>query len=205
MTIVARAPSPPGRRSHHGVVVLGAIALVVLTLAGIRALASPVRQQAVRPSRAPSPKPTRENAIRVATTALYELTLPAILDRPRFDAAVVRLAEPGAAPQVTAAFGDAAAALSSKFASAPRVLRSAALGYRISPSAASVSIWTVTIAASRSFPATAQWRTVTIDLTWAPTGWQVSGGSGAPGPDATTPLSQLAREATGFRSYTDVP
>ena len=144
----------------------------------------------------------------MAITALYELSMPSILDRKRFDAAVTRLAAPGFDRNVSDAFGTTGAEMAVSFRHEPRVLRAAPLGYRVvryTPRSASVAIWTVAIAASRGFEAGAQWRTVLIDLVWTRAGWKVSGGSGTAGPDPTTPLGELASEASSFRSLTHVP
>ncbi|WP_028057940.1 hypothetical protein [Candidatus Solirubrobacter pratensis] len=144
----------------------------------------------------------------MAITALYALSVPAILDRKRFDAAVVRLAAPGFDRKVSDAFGSTGAELAVSFRQAPRVLRAAPLGYRVvryTPRAAAVAVWTVAIAASRGFEAGAQWRTVVIDVVWTRAGWKVSGGSGTAGPDPTTPLDELALEVSSFRSLSHVP
>jgi hypothetical protein len=146
--------------------------------------------------------------VRAAVSALYALSVPAILDRARFDTAVARLAAPGFERKVSAAFGSTSAELAVSFRARPRVLRSAPLGYRVvrfTPRDAMIAIWSVALAASRGFEASAQWRTVVIALAWTHAGWKVSGGSGTAGPDPTTPLDELATEAASFRSLTHVP
>jgi hypothetical protein len=144
----------------------------------------------------------------MAVSALSALSVPAILDRARFEAAVARLAAPGFDSKVSAAFGATSAGLAVSFRRGPRVLRAAPLGFRVvrfTRRKASVAIWTVAIAASRGFEADAQWRTVVIDLVWTRSGWRVSGGAGTAGPDPTTPLAELATEASSFRSLNHVP
>ena len=160
------------------------------------------------PSRSAPPAPTERGAVTTAVAALYELSVPAILDRPRFRRAVDRLAAPGFEAKVSAAFGATAAGLAVSFARGPRVLRAVPLGYRVvrfAPPIASVAIWSVAIAASRGFEADAQWRTVVVDLSWSGDAWKVTGGSGSAGPGLDTPLDELAREAASFRSLTHVP
>ena len=152
--------------------------------------------------------PTQDGAVRKAVEALYALSVPAILDRRRFEVAVTRLAAPGFERKIIDAFGATGAQLAVAFRRGPRVLRAAPLGYRVvryTTQSASIAIWSVAVAASRDFHSDAQWRTVVIDLVWTRAGWRVSGGSGSAGPDPTTPLDELATEASSFRSLTYVP
>jgi hypothetical protein len=61
--------------------------------------------QAAEHTRPTAPRPTERGAVRAAISALYALSVPAILDRARFEAAVARLAAPGFERTVSAAFG----------------------------------------------------------------------------------------------------
>src|SRR4051794_21084632 len=152
-----------------------------------------VGASALRSSPAPSPDPlaaapaapTKQSAVRTAVSALYELTIPAITDRARFEVAVRKLAAPGARRQLEVTFGSNDPSLVAAFRARPSRLRGAPIGYRVgrfSRTAASVAIWTVTISASPRFPATVQWRTLVVDLAWTPSGWRVVGGDGIGGP-----------------------
>jgi hypothetical protein len=184
-----------------------AFLLIVSVLVGVAAL---------RPNHAPTPgpraaahaAPTRRSAVQAAVSALYALTIPAITDRTRFEDAVRKLAAPGSRRQLELTFGSHDPSLVTAFRARPSILRGAPVGYRVerfSRTAASVAIWTVTIAASPRFPATAQWRTLVVDLAWTPNGWRVAGGDGSGGPDPSTPLRELVSESSRFRSFVDAP
>jgi hypothetical protein len=206
VSVIARSARAP-RRTRRPILVAAVVVLVGSALAAARlgAGTTPLPAPRERPS---APRPTEKAAVRLAVSALYALSVPAILDRARFESAVARLAAPGYERKVSAAFGATGAELAVSFRGEPRVLRSAPLGYRVvrfTQRDASIAIWSVAIAASRGFEADAQWRTVVIDLVWTSSGWRVSGGSGTEGPDPTTPLDELAIEASSFRSLTHVP
>ena len=194
------------RRRRRRVAVLS-VCLVATVAPAVIIVAS--RSHGPQPShRTSAPLPSERGAVKTAVAALYELSIPAILDRARFRNAVARLAAPGFEEKVNAAFGTTGAGLAMSFQRGPRVLRAAPLGYRVvryAPPDASVAIWSVAIAASRGFENDAQWRTVVIELSWSGSAWKVTGGSGSAGPDLDTPLAELAREASGFRSLTHAP
>jgi hypothetical protein len=182
-------------------------AVLVVVLLSATAIALSIAHGSRSPSPA-RPAPTRASAVRAAVAALYELSVPAVLSRARFDEAVRRLAAPGARRRLEATFGAAQPVLASAFRRSPRVLRGAPLGYRVerfSLRAARVAIWSVAIAGSPDFEPEAQWRTLAIDLVWTRGGWRVGGGSGVAGPDPSTPVRELATQASSFRSLTHVP
>ena len=113
-----------------------------------------------------------------------------------------------ARPRLEATFGAVDQSVLTAFQRRPAILRGAPLGYRVerySPTSASVAIWTVTLAASPGFEATAQWRTLVVDLSWTAHGWRVERGDGSSGPDPATPLRGLAIASDRFRSFRHVP
>jgi hypothetical protein len=194
------------RRRRRRVAALAVLLIATVALAAISVASRSHGPHAGR--RSGAPVPSERGAVKTAVAALYDLSIPAILDRARFRDSVARLAAPGFEDKVNAAFGTTGAGLAMSFQRGPRVLRAAPLGYRVvryAPPDASVAIWSVAIAASRGFDPDAQWRTVVIELSWSGHAWKVTGGSGSAGPDLQTPLADLAREASGFRSLTHAP
>jgi hypothetical protein len=197
-----------GRGGALGIValaVLGSVLVIMLATRGPGSGGS--APSAPTPSPA-SGAPTREGAVMTAIAALYGLSAPAVIDRQRFRVVLQRVAAPGSRARVAALFGAVEPAVAAAFRRRPRVLRGAPLGYRLerySTTAASVSIWTVALAASPGFAPQSQWRTVRVDLTWTDAGWKVTGGRGANGPAPSTPLPALAVGAAGFRELSHVP
>jgi hypothetical protein len=146
--------------------------------------------------------------VQAAVSAVYELSAPAVTSPKRFERAVRRLAAPGARSRLESTFGAVDPSLVAAFRHGSSVFRGTPVGYRVdrfTSTTASVAIWTVTLAASRDFPATAQWRTLVIKLAWTRDGWKVANGDGYAGPDPTTPLRRLASAASRFRSFDYVP
>jgi hypothetical protein len=197
-----------GRSGALGIVALAVLGSVVVILLATRAPGSGEgAPSAPTPSQA-SEMPTRAAAVTTAIAALYGLSVPAVIDRQRFRAVLQRVAAPGSRARVAALFGAVEPAVAAAFSRRPRVLRGAPLGYRLerfSATAASVSIWTVAIAASPGFAPQSQWRTVRVDLTWTEAGWKVTGGRGANGPAPSTPLPALATAAASFRELSHAP
>lgn len=191
--------------------VLAGIATVLITTAvGLWALAgSDAPEPSTATARAvPAQRPSRETAVRTAVDALYALTVSALTDRAKFDAAVTRYAASSSAEHVADVFGAAAPDAVAAFSRRGAVLRGAPLGYRIdryTRSTASVAIWSVAIAGATGKGAESQWRTLVVDLAWTEDGWRVTNGAGVQGPAPSTPLSELAAEAAGFRSFRHVP
>src|SRR5262245_34666729 len=116
-------------RRRTRVAALVAILLATVALAVISAASRSGGPHASHQTSAPLP--SERGAVRAAVTALYELSIPAILDRTRFRNAVARLAAPGFEDKVNAAFGTTGAGLAMSFQRGPRVLRAAPLGYRV--------------------------------------------------------------------------
>ncbi len=195
--------APPRMRSAGGPRMLVGVALVCgVGLLVVLALASRSgEQRPAQAARVPELRPTREGAVRSAVSALYRLTLPAVLDRKAFDASLRSLAAPSSAGQVRATFGATDPALIAAFAERPRLLRGAPLGYRIeryTTDAASVAIWNVAVAATRRYGVQVQWRTLVVDLAWTRSGWRVTGGSGRGGPGPARSVEGLAAAAATF-------
>lgn len=191
--------------------VSAAAAVVALTVgAGIWTLTDTTSPEpSAAPIRAvPAMQPSRSTAVRTAVDALYALTVPALTDRTRFEAAVTRYAAPEATEHVAAVFGAGEREAIAAFSRRDAVVRGAPLGYRVdrySNTTASVAIWSVAIAGAPGEAAVSQWRTLVVDLSWTPSGWRVTSGAGVSGPAPSTPLSELAAEAAGFRSFRYVP
>ncbi len=186
-----------------GATLIGVAGLTVAALGGNSA--TPSTPPATEVARA---QPTRDTAVAVAVRALYELTIPAFTDRRRFADAVAALAAPGMQASVNAAFGDIEPEVIEQFERRSSVLRGAPLGYRIDEfhdGRASVAIWNVAIASTPGQPAQSQWRTLVVDLVWTERGWRVTNGTGVDGPAPSTPQTELAAEAAGFRSFRHVP
>lgn len=183
-----------------------ALALFVMAAVVVAIIAVTARRGA--PQEKPQAQATKATAVAAAADALYALSVPAITSPSRFDQEVIRRAAPGAENRVQKTFGATEPAVLAAFKRQPRVLRGAPLGYRIDSfdgETASVAIWSVVIAASDGFGSESQWRTLTVDLRWTATGWKVTGGHGVAGPEPSTPLRKLAREASTFRSFAHVP
>lgn len=185
-------------------------ALVALALLSALAWFLAGRTQAPPPraSHPPAPAPTRRNAVESAVSALYQLSIPAVTDRRRFDRAIRDLAAPGATGRIRATFGATDPATLAAFAERPHVLRSAPLGYRIEAydgRSASVAIWTVAIAGTRRYGISVEWRTLTIELAWTGRQWKVVGGAGRNGPVPTGSVTRLATSASTFEPLRHVP
>ncbi len=101
MTIVARSAIAPRRRRRSAVVCAALLAVVGVVLATSLLSAHP--SPAVPRHR--TAVPTQDGAVRKAVEALYALSVPAILDRRRFEVAVTRLAAPGFERKIIDAFG----------------------------------------------------------------------------------------------------
>jgi hypothetical protein len=184
--------------------------LALAFLLGLVALAAWVVHEPAshsRPApRRPALQPTPASAVRVAVDALNGLTVPALLNRRAFEAAVSRYAAPEAASRIRATFGAADPRLLAAFAERPRILRGAPIGYRVerfTPQRASVAVWTVAVAATRRFGVRVAWRTLTIDLVWTAGGWMVSGGAGRNGPVPSAPLARFAAASARFKPVSD--
>jgi hypothetical protein len=63
----------------------------------------------------------------------------------------------------------------------------------------------VALAGGRQLEPTAQWRLLTLELAWTPSGWRVAGGSGAEGPSPQSSLPLLAAEVSTFKELRHVP
>jgi hypothetical protein len=184
------------------------LAAGVVAVAATAAIWSGTRSDTAAGPRAVAPQPTRDGAVRAAVSALYRLSIPALLDRRRFDAEIRQVAAPRAAGRVRATFGAAEPSMLVAFAERPRLLRGAPLGYRVesySPRSANVAIWSVAVAATRRYGSQVQWRTLNVELAWTATGWKVTGGSGRSGPVPSGSVERLATSASGFEPLRHVP
>ena len=107
-----------------------------------------------------------------------------------------------------AVFGAGAKEVRALVAGSAGVLRAAPMGYRIDDfdaRSADVTVWMVAIAGGSRLEPTAQWRLLTLELAWTPSGWRVTGGSGASGPSPQSPLPLLVAEASTFKELRHVP
>ena len=199
----ARGPGRPSRSAWALAAVVVAVAAIVAVLSG-----SGTHSRPAAGPRAVAPQPTRHGAVRAAVSALYRLSIPALLDRRRFDAELSQVAAPRAAGRVRASFGAAEPSMLAAFAERPRLLRGAPLGYRVesySPRSANVAIWSVAVAATQRYGTQVQWRTLNVELAWTAAGWKVTGGSGRSGPVPSGSAERLATSASGFEPLRHVP
>ena len=206
----AGAPDRP-RRTRWAiaavVAVLGLGGLIVAAPSRVpgkvppRAEHSPVlRTSAPRP--AESPRATREEAVKTAVRAVYDLALPALTDASLFERSLSRMSADGREAALRTAFqGDDK--LRADLASG--ILRSAPLGYRIEQfdgRAAAVSVWIVSLAAGPRVPTQASWRRLTFDMKWERDRWMVSGGAGGPAPSPSSSGQAAVLEASTYRELT---
>jgi hypothetical protein len=202
----ARGPSRPGARAAW---VLAALICTVAGGAVIWIGSGTTERHSTSPiHRAVEPRPTRDGAVRAAVSALYRLSIPALLDRRRFEAELRDVAGPRATGRVRASFGAAEPAMLAAFAERPRVLRGAPLGYRIdryTRRSADIAIWSVAVAGTRRYGIQVQWRTLNVELVWTAAGWKVAGGSGRAGPIPAGRAQRLARSTSNFQALRHVP
>src|SRR5690242_12024792 len=100
-----------------------AVAVVLIATVALAAISVASRPRGPHAGdRSGAPLPSERGAVKAAVAALYDLSLPAILDRARFRNAVARLAAPGFEEKVKAAFGTTSAGLAMSFERGPRVL-----------------------------------------------------------------------------------
>jgi hypothetical protein len=200
--------------TRRAVVVVAIVALVGIWLLLGRAIApSPTQAVDAAPAasaspESPTPPATPETAVAAATRIIYSFDLPTVLDERLFRAAVRRASAPGHRREVGLLFGQGIDAVRAIFADQPRVARAAPIGYRLlsfRKRAASVAIWNVAVGGSPQVTPTAQWRTITIDLTYTAEGWKATGGGATAGPSPETPIRQLAARARGFKEYRYAP
>jgi hypothetical protein len=191
------AATPRRRRLRFAAAVCAPVVVVLLLL-----IVGPSRKQA-----ATAPAADRRAAANAAVTFAQELAVTGVSKTAVYGPRLRRIAAPGAEARVRAAFGKGAEEVRHLIGETG-VLRAAPMGYRIdsfSARAASVSVWMVALAGGPRLAPTAQWRVLTLDLTWSSTGWRVIDGSGGGGPSPRTPLSLLATETATFKELRHVP
>jgi hypothetical protein len=125
-----------------------------------------------------------------------------------FGSRLARVAAPGATNRLKQSFGAGAAEVRALLGTGQGVLRAAPLGYRLdsfSGTRAAVSVWMVALAGGERLEPVAQWRVLTLDLTWIRGRWLVAAGRGGPGPSPLSQLPVLAAEASTFKEVRHVP
>jgi hypothetical protein len=197
VSTVSATPHRRRLRLAVAVVVCAPVVGILLLL-----IVAPSRQQAAAP-----PAPDRREAANAAVTFAQELAVTGVSETAVYGPRLRRIAAPGAEARVRAAFGKGAEEVR-RLIGETGVLRAVPMGYRIdsfSARAASVSVWMVALAGGSKLEPTAQWRVLTLDLTWTSSGWRVTNGSGGGGPSPQTPLSLLATETATFKELQHVP
>jgi hypothetical protein len=198
---LTQTPSSGRRRLAIAAVVCLAGLLLVVLLAPSR------KPPATRTSRASTPVPERRDAAEAALLFAHELAVTGVEHPSVYGRRLRTIAAPGAESRVREAFGTGARE-GRKMIGESGVLRAVPIGYRVDSldtHKAEVSVWTVALAGGTHLNPTAQWRVLTLELTWTSSGWRVADGSGASGPSPESPLALLAAEASTFEELRHVP